>query len=84
MNDTNAVIEARFNKLIMKRSGEDRLLMGCSMFDAAKRIVKSSIIQKQPKISTQEIKIGIFSRLYGNEFNEIKKSKIVEALRKHD
>ena len=54
--------------------------MGCSMLDAAKQIVKSSLIQKQPGISAQEIKIGIFSRLYGGEFNEIEKVKISAAL----
>lgn len=84
MTDTHPIMEARFKKLIMARSCQERLLMGCSMFDAAKQIVKSSLTQKQPKISAQEIKIGIFSRLYGGEFNEIEKSKILAALRRHD
>lgn len=84
MTDTHPIIEARFKKMIMARSGQERLLMGCSMFAAARQIVKSSLIQRQPKISAQEIKEGFFSRLYGGEFNEIEKSRIVAALRRQE
>lgn len=79
MTDTHPIIEDRFKKLIMAKTCQERLLMGCSMFDAAKRIVKSSIIQKEPEISTQEMKTALFLRFYGGEFDEIQKSKIVGA-----
>ncbi|MBU4487794.1 MAG: hypothetical protein KKI13_01855 [Candidatus Omnitrophica bacterium] len=82
MNDTHPAIEAKFRKLMMAKSCQERLLMGCSMFDSAKQIVRSSIVQKQPKISLQEIKIEVFLRFYGTEFNESEKRKILAALRK--
>ena len=62
--------------MIMKRSGEERLLMGCSMYTAAKGIVKSSILAKNPDISDKEMKKKIFNRFYGLEFSEKQKKKI--------
>ena len=80
MKDTSEEFEVIFRNMIMKRSPEERLLMGSSMFDTAKQIVRSSIMEQYPKILPKEMKERIFLRFYGMEFSEIDKKKIVKGL----
>jgi hypothetical protein len=70
MNDTHPAIAARFRNLIMLKSPEERLLMGCSMFDAARQIVQSAICNSRPDITESELKKEIFIRFYGTDFNQ--------------
>ena len=42
MNDTSPEIESRFNEMLMKKSGQERMKMGFSMFNMARRQVVSS------------------------------------------
>ena len=81
MFDTHPDVEIRFRKLIMSKSGEQRLLMGCSMFDAAKKIVQSAMASQQPEITAQEMRKGTFLRFYGQEFSQTDREKILSVLR---
>jgi len=80
MNDTTPEIAARYRKLIMSRSGEERLLMGCSMYDTARKIVLNAICNNQPGITNTGIKTQIFLRFYGHEFQPADKEKILAKL----
>jgi hypothetical protein len=80
MLDTHPDIAIRFRELIMRKSGEQRLLMGCSMYDTAKKIVRSAIYNSQPEIKDAEIKREIFLRFYGQEFSEADREKLLSAL----
>ena len=77
MNDTSEEMEKRYHALLMQRSGEERLKMGCSMFDAARTIVKSSILNENPGLTERELKERIFLRFYGLDFSEAQKQKII-------
>ena len=44
MFDTHLDIAVRFRDLMMSKTGQERLLIGCSMYDAAKEIVRSEFI----------------------------------------
>jgi len=62
MNDTPPEIEKKIHELMMARSGAERLIIGSSMFDAARRIVLASL----PKdLSDEELKRRLFERIYG-------------------
>ncbi len=80
MNDTHPDVAIRFRELMMRKSGEQRLLMGCSMYDAAKQIVLSAIHNRQPEITDAEIKREIFLRFYGQEFSRAERDKFFSAL----
>ena len=80
MNDTHPDVAARFRKLMMRKSGEERLLMGCSMYDAAREIVRSAILAQRPAITPGEMKREIFVRFYGQEFSHADKEKLFSAL----
>jgi hypothetical protein len=80
MNDTNPEIEKIFREMIMKKSGEERMMMGFSMFDSAREIVIASIKNENPDISEIELKKKLFLRFYGTDFTEEQKQKILECI----
>ncbi len=80
MNDTHPDVAVRFRELMMRKSGEQRLLMGCSMYDTAKQIVLSAIRNHQPGITDAGIKREVFLRFYGSEFSQAEREKLLSAL----
>lgn len=80
MNDTSKEMEEKYFELLMRRSGEERLKMGASMYDTAKEIVRSSILEESKNITPVELKKKIFLRFYGHEFTEVRRQKILKAL----
>ena len=80
MNDTSPAVNAHFESLIMQKSAEERLRMGCSMFDTAKQIVKSSILETNPSVSDKQMRREIFVRFYGQDFTESQQNRIITAL----
>jgi hypothetical protein len=82
MKDTKPEIEEKFKKMLMQKSNEERLIMGCEMFDDAMRIVRSSILNDYPDIDSAELLKQIFFRFYGNDFSKSDLDKIVSALQK--
>lgn len=77
MNDTPPEIASQFRRLMMAKSNEQRLIMGCSMYDTARQIARSAIYSQHPQITPQEMKKEIFLRFYGHEFSQTDKEKIL-------
>ena len=80
MNDTSPDMESRYRAMIMERSGEERLKMGCSMFDAAKALMQAGILDQNPHASPAEIRRTLFMQLYGHEFDADSRAKILTAI----
>jgi len=80
MFDTHPDVAIRYRELMMRKSGEQRLLMGCSMYDTAKEIVRSAIYNSRPGITDVEIKREIFLRFYGLEFSQADREKYLSVL----
>ena len=80
MLDTHPDIAVRFRNMMMHKSGEQRLRMGCSMYDAAKQIVRSAIYESHPGVTDIEMKREIFLRFYGHEFSPADRKKFITAL----
>jgi len=80
MFDTHPDIAIQFRDLMMSKSGQERLLMGCSMYDTAKEIVRSAIYNGRPGITDKEMKKEIFLRFYGKEFSQANREKFLSAL----
>ena len=62
MNDTSPEIVEMVREMMMKRSGEERFVMGALMFDAAREIIIASLPQNLPPL---EFKRRLFERIYG-------------------
>jgi hypothetical protein len=73
-------MESRYRTMIMERSGEERLKMGCSMFDAAKALMQTGILDQNPHASPAEIRRDLFMQLYGHEFDADSRAKILAAI----
>ena len=65
---------------MLKKSPQERLLMGASMHDFSKKLVKSSILEKNPKITPSDLLAQLFLRFYGNDYDPIQREKIVDYL----
>jgi len=78
VNDTSPAFEEKFRRMLLKRSGEERLKMGCSMHATARALVKASISEKDPIAVNR----ALFLRFYGDEFEPKERKKILLALRK--
>ncbi len=77
MKDTTYAMEALFHELMMKKSGQERMKMGFSMFNTARSQVMASIIMNNPDIDVEEIKKEIFLRFYQMEFCPEEQKKIL-------
>jgi hypothetical protein len=79
MNDTPPSVQARYRKLLMQRSGEERLKMGCDMFDTARALMKASLTAQ----TSTELKKQIFLRTYGSDFDVETATRILRTLNTH-
>ena len=78
VKDTSDAIEEKFRGMLLERSGEERLKMGCSMHATSQALVKASVSEKAPVA----LKRALFMHFYGSEFEPKERKKILRALRK--
>lgn len=79
MTDTSPEFEKFYREKMMNLSSDERIRIGFSMNETARRIVWSSIPEDLPEV---ERKIKYFLRLYGNDFPEKEINRIIEWIRK--
>lgn len=82
MNDTSPKMMAKMEEMLRQKSPPERLRMGCSMFDLAKQLVCSSILRKNPDLSSAELRRDLFLRIYGNDFSVIQQEEIIKYLKR--
>lgn len=80
MNDTLPEVERSYRAMLLQRSGEARLLMGDSMYAAARALVRASILAAMPNASPAQLRQAIFLRFYGHEFEAPALAKILAVL----
>lgn len=81
MKDTAPDVEAAFTAMFRALNGSDRVRMTCRMFDAAKALAAANIRANDPGISTAELRVKLFERLYYGDFTPEELARIVKALR---
>jgi hypothetical protein len=82
MNDTSAKIEKQFRQLLMRRSGQERLKMGCSMYAASKALVRAALLRANPKASEATLRKQMFLCFNGHDFAPTARKRILAALAK--
>ena len=80
MRDTPPDVDARYRRMLLERSGEDRLRMGFSMYATARALVVASILAKEPEASPERIREAIFLRFYGRDFDQATRDRIAARL----
>jgi hypothetical protein len=83
VKDTPPVIERKFRQMLMKRSGAERLKMGCSMHATAQALAKAWISQQHPSARPAELKRLLFLHFYGTDFRPEERKRIAAALSKN-
>lgn len=80
MNDTDPRVDAVYRRMLMAKSGEERVRMACSMHATAKAIALASLRASHPKASEAELRGLLFLRFYREDFTEEQRQKIHEHL----
>jgi hypothetical protein len=81
MNDTPPEVDRMFTTLMMQRSESDRAMMAFEMFDLARTLMTADIRSRDPGISDVELRVQIFERTYGTDFEAADRVKVVERIR---
>lgn len=78
MNDTDPEIEKRYREMLMRLTPERRVRMTSDMWDMAKELSLATIDAR----TESEVRVALFLRRYGHEFDEVERERIVAHLRK--
>jgi hypothetical protein len=81
MNDTPPDVDRMFTTLMMRRSESDRAMMAFEMFDLARVLMTADIRARHPGISDVELRVQIFERTYGADFDAATLAKIAKRIR---
>jgi hypothetical protein len=82
MKDTSDAMERKYRDRLLKRSGEDRLKMGCSMHATAQALVRAAALEAEPSVSSSSLRKILFLRFYGQDFDTATRKRILRALEK--
>jgi len=66
--------------MLLARSPEERLKMGCSMGATARILVRASVLAHDPQASPTAVRRALFLRFYGHEFPTVEQEKILMRL----
>jgi hypothetical protein len=66
--------------MLLARSPEERLKMGCSMGSTARALARGAMLAQDPHASAAALRRAIFLRFYGQEFDERERERIMERL----
>ena len=80
MTDTPSAVMEQYRALLLARSGEERLRMGCSMSATARVLVRASILARDPHASAASIRRALFLRFYGDDFTTAERDRILARL----
>ena len=80
MTDTTPEVMARYPAMLLARSSEDRLKMGCSMDATARALVRASVLAQEPQASPAALRRALFLRFYGHEFAAAERERILGRL----
>lgn len=81
MNDTDPAMRAMQRRLLMARTPAERLAMGCAMFDAARALMRAGLGDADGTDDSVIMRIRLFERTYGRDFDAVTSARIVERLR---
>ena len=78
--DTPPVMDEQYRAILMQRTGEERLIMGCAMRDTARALSEAPLRAHDPTATEAEIRKGVFLRFDGHEFDTPTGDKILAAI----
>ncbi|MFN2433243.1 MAG: diaminopimelate epimerase, partial [Gemmatimonadota bacterium] len=67
MNDREPAVARLVQRLLLERSGDERLKMGCAMFDAARALVIASLSIESETSPAADLRRSLLLRTYGRD-----------------
>lgn len=83
MNDTSPEVAALYRRLLMRRSGAERLSMACEMFDTARALMRANLTATRDIPDEIDLRVHIFLRTYGSDFGAEERALITAGIRAH-
>jgi hypothetical protein len=83
VKDTSDAMESKYREMLLERSAEERLKMGCSMHATAQALVRAATLAQDPSASAAVLRKALFLRFYGQEFDTAARKRILKALEKN-
>ena len=80
MTDTPPEVMQRYRAMLLARSPEERLKMGCSMGATARALVRAWVLARDPHASPAAVRRALFLRFYGHEFETAERERILAWL----
>lgn len=80
MTDTPPEVMRRYRAMLLARTPEERLKMGCSMGATARALVRASMLAQDPLASPAAVRRAVFLRFYGHEFEAAERERILAWL----
>ncbi|ADI02649.1 hypothetical protein [Syntrophothermus lipocalidus] len=84
MNDTHPEIENLIDTFMKAKSGEQKLLMAASMFDASRMMAMNSILARHPDITPGKLRAELLKRTYSGDIAPFLLAKIASQLEMRD
>jgi hypothetical protein len=81
MTDTPDVVNQLYRKMLMRRSGSERLEMGCRMFDTARILMRAGLGDPSGTDCSPDMMARIFLRTYATDFDPATRDRIAAWLR---
>ena len=69
MDDTPPEITQKMQEMFQRKSPEERLKMGWSMYETSKYLILRGIKEKDPHISKADLRKELFLTFYGDDFD---------------
>jgi hypothetical protein len=67
-------------RLLMERSAEERLEMGCAMFDTARALMRAGLGIPPGAHLSPDMRVRLFLRTYGRDFDAATAARIIAHL----
>lgn len=80
-SDTSIPFERTYHRMLLARSGAERLKMGCAMFDASRALMRAGLRQSEGLTEVAEERVQFLLRTYGEELDPVQVPRIVKLLK---
>ncbi len=80
MNDTPEHVQRLYHEFFQRKTEAERFLIGIEMMEDGRRMVETALRQQHPDWSEHEMKIGMFTRIYGRDFTPEQVADIIASL----
>lgn len=80
MTDTPEPVRRLYHRLLMQRTGEQRLLMGCAMFETARALMRAGLGDPEGTDHSARMRVDLFLRTYGRDFDAQTRDRLAARL----